>query len=160
MNNYKYAGFWFRVIATIIDYIIAIIFVCIVAAITGIILGFSMSVTSSSLEEIKITSNLLGFIVGILVPWLYFTLSESSAWQATLGKKMLGMKVIDMDGNRISFGKANIRYWSKIISAIIFYIGFIMVAFTERKQGLHDKIAGTLVTKDGLSLRSPSTVQV
>ena len=145
MNNYKYAGFWFRVIANIIDHIIAAISAGIIAYIAGSMLGLTMSVMSSSIEEIKIAAKIIGFIVGILIPWLYFTLSESSVWQATLGKKMLGMKVVDMDGNKISFGKANVRYWSKIISAITLYIGFIMVAFTERKQGLHDKIAGTLV---------------
>ncbi len=145
MNNYQYAGFWFRVMANIIDSIISVVIACIIAFLAGITLYLSMSITSSSMEEIKIASKFLGYLSGILGPWLYYTLLESSAWQATLGKKMLGMKVIDMDGNRISFGKANARYWSKIISAVILYIGFIMVAFTERKQGLHDKIAGTLV---------------
>ena len=86
-------------------------------------------------------------IMGILIQWLYFTVSESSSWQATLGKKMFGLKVTDMAGNKIGFGKANARYWSKIISAIILLVGFLMVAFTKQKQGLHDIIAGTLVIK-------------
>ena len=61
---------------------------------------------------------------------------------------MFGLIVIDLDGNKIGFGKANGRYWSKILSAIILCIGFIMVAFTQRKQGLHDVFAGTFVIKN------------
>ena len=102
---------------------------------------------TSTMEEIKAAGQGLGYVLGIFIPWLYFTVSESSAWQATLGKKMFGLSVTDMAGNKISFGKANARYWSKIISALILFIGYIMIAFTERKQGLHDIIAGTLVTK-------------
>ena len=79
--------------------------------------------------------------------WLYFTLLESSAWQATLGKKALRLAVTDEEGNRIGFGKANARYWSKILSTLILGIGFLMVAFTRRKQGLHDMIARTLVVR-------------
>jgi uncharacterized RDD family membrane protein YckC len=103
---------------------------------------------TSSATEISSAGEALGNLVGILITWLYFTISESSPWQATLGKKLLGLKVADEAGNRIGFGKANGRYWSKILSALILCIGFIMVAFTEKKQGLHDKIAGTLVFKD------------
>ncbi len=89
----------------------------------------------------------MGFVVGFLINWLWFTLAESSNWQASIGKKMVGLKVTDENGDRISFGKANARYWSKILSALIFFVGFLMVAFTGKKQGLHDKIAGTIVVK-------------
>jgi uncharacterized RDD family membrane protein YckC len=72
---------------------------------------------------------------------------ESSARQATLGKMALGIVVTDLDGNRIGFGRATGRYFAKILSALILLIGFIMAAFTQKKQGLHDIIAGTLVVK-------------
>ena len=78
---------------------------------------------------------------------LYFVLMESSAKQATLGKMALGLVVVDVDGNRISFLRALGRYFAKILSGIILLIGYIMVGFTERKQGLHDMIASTLVVK-------------
>lgn len=87
-------------------------------------------------------------MLGILIQWLWFTIPESSKWQATVGKKMLGLKVTDEKGERIGFGKANGRYWSKILSILILFIGFVMVAFTEKKQGLHDKMAGTFVVKN------------
>jgi uncharacterized RDD family membrane protein YckC len=72
---------------------------------------------------------------------------ESSSYQGTIGKKILGIKVIDMNGNRISFVKATVRYFSKLLSALIIGIGFLMAGFTNKKQALHDLIAETLVVK-------------
>lgn len=86
-------------------------------------------------------------ILAALLGWLYFTLFESSSKQATLGKMAMGIIVTDLNGNRISFGKANGRYWSKIVSFLILYIGFIMAGFTEKKQALHDIIAKCLIVK-------------
>ena len=87
------------------------------------------------------------FFIRTVLNWLYYALLESSAWQATLGKKALGLEVTDMQGARISFGRATGRFFAKIISSIILCIGFIMIGFTEKKQGLHDMIAGTLVIR-------------
>ncbi|QIG54977.1 RDD family protein [Altererythrobacter sp. BO-6] len=67
--------------------------------------------------------------------------------QGTPGKRALGLIVTDLDGGRISPMRAVGRYFAKILSTIILFIGFIMIGFTERKQGLHDMIAGTLVQK-------------
>jgi len=79
--------------------------------------------------------------------WLYEAFMESSSYQATLGKMIFGMKVTDLNGNRISFGRATGRHFAKWLSAMILGIGYIMVGFTERKQGLHDLLAGTLVRR-------------
>ncbi len=89
----------------------------------------------------------------VLVPlmfaatWLYEAFMTSSSWQGTVGKHILGLKVTDDNGNRIGFGRATARYFSKFISSMCFCIGYIMVAFTDKKKGLHDMIAGTLVMK-------------
>jgi uncharacterized RDD family membrane protein YckC len=72
---------------------------------------------------------------------------ESSSWQATLGKKAVGIVVTDLDGNRISFARAFGRYFAKLISLITLCIGYMMAGFTEKKQCLHDMICGTLVVK-------------
>jgi uncharacterized RDD family membrane protein YckC len=77
--------------------------------------------------------------------WLYYTWLESSAWGATVGKRLMGLRVTDEAGGRISLARANARYWSKILSAVLLSIGFLMAAFTARKQALHDLIAHTLV---------------
>jgi uncharacterized RDD family membrane protein YckC len=76
---------------------------------------------------------------------LYYAWFESSRYQATPGKLAVGMIVVDLEGNRISFRKALVRNLSKIVSAAILDIGFIMIGFTEKRQGLHDMIAGTVV---------------
>lgn len=77
--------------------------------------------------------------------WLYFALMESSAYQGTLGKMALGIRVTDLDGGQIDFGRATGRYFAKILSFITLMIGYIMAAFTGKKQALHDIIAGTVV---------------
>ncbi len=86
-------------------------------------------------------------VLTIAASWLYEAVMESSSYQATLGKMILGMKVSDLYGNRISFARATGRHFAKILSAMILCIGFIMVGLTERKQGLHDLVAGTLVPR-------------
>jgi uncharacterized RDD family membrane protein YckC len=80
--------------------------------------------------------------------WLYFALMESSAKGATLGKMALGLRVTDLSGNRISFGRATGRYFGKIVSGMIFSIGYIMAGFTQQKQALHDIMAGCLVVRN------------
>ena len=87
--------------------------------------------------------------VATILGWLYYALMESSAKQATLGKMALGIMVTDGQGRRVSFARATGRYFAKIISNIILYIGYIMIAFTVRKQGLHDIIADCLVVVKG-----------
>ena len=76
---------------------------------------------------------------------IYYSVMESSKYQATLGKLALGMKVTDVNQMPIDFSKALLRNLSKYLSALIFYIGYLMIIFDDRKQGLHDKIADTLV---------------
>ncbi|MDX6303162.1 MAG: hypothetical protein QOI77_131 [Blastocatellia bacterium] len=95
-------------------------------------------------------------LLSIFATWLYSSLLESSSWQGTVGKKLIGLRVTDLDGNRISFGKATGRHFGKIISSLICLVGFIMVAFTEKHQALHDQMAGTLVvTGSGGPLPEP-----
>lgn len=143
----RFAGFWFRTLAVVIDIVLCQVAIVILVFPLGFVLGASMA-GSSSLSEIETAAEGLGSVLGVLIQWLWFTIPESSKWQATIGKKIVGLKVTDENGERIGFGKANGRYWSKILSALILFVGFLMVAFTAKKQGLHDKIAGTLVVKE------------
>ena len=85
--------------------------------------------------------------LGFVVQWLYEALLTSSSWQATVGKRVLDLKVTDEGGNPISFERATARFFAKLLSSLTLGIGFLMVAFTNRKQGLHDLLAGTLVMK-------------
>ena len=96
-------------------------------------------------EQVEISVLLLLFFAGVALPWFYWALLESSSRQATLGKMALGIIVTDMDRNRISFVRATGRHFAKIISGIIFCVGYLMAGFTEKKQALHDIMAGCLV---------------
>ena len=139
-----YAGFWWRVLAYILDgLILSIVFIPLGLVLGAIMFGAGIQEDSLEYQMINLGSN--GF--SILVGWVYHAFTESSSWQGTLGKKALGLRVTDMNGQRISFARATGRYFGTILSSMICLIGFIMVAFTEKKQGLHDMLAGTLVLK-------------
>ncbi len=96
-----------------------------------------------------LASLMLGFLEAVLVVliirWVYFAYMESSARQATFGKEALGLMVIDGEGHRISFARATGRWFGKLISWATFGIGFYLIGFTGKKQGLHDLIADTYV---------------
>jgi uncharacterized RDD family membrane protein YckC len=140
----KYAGFWLRLGAMLID--------AIILNIGTLIIGFIILLplvagggTTEKMEQggIKILLNLLGAVIA----WVYFALMESSSMQATFGKMALGIIVTDMMGGRISFGRATGRHFAKYISMITLLVGFIMAGYTRKKQALHDMIAGCLIVK-------------
>jgi uncharacterized RDD family membrane protein YckC len=133
-----YAGFWKRFAALLIDMLVLVPLTAIFGGILGFLYGLSMAGTVEGAQFI-------GQITGVLVPWIYHAAFESSDKQATPGKMVLGIKVVDMEGSRISFGRATGRHFAKIISSIILMIGYLMAAFTQKKQALHDIMAGCLV---------------
>jgi uncharacterized RDD family membrane protein YckC len=141
-----YGGFWIRVVAAIIDAIILRVVVAPVGMIFG---GLGMAGMMSGIPHrgLRFLGSGITIILLIFGSWLYEAFMESSSYQATLGKMIFGMKVTDFNGNRISFERATGRHFAKWLSAMIFGIGYIMVGFTERKQGLHDLLAGTLVRR-------------
>jgi len=159
----NYAGFLLRFVAYFIDRLIIgfISFVVImpVLAIFGIsIYGMSNLTDLQNFENLD-DGTQFGLIMAMVgaystlimlttaLNWLYYSLMESSERQATLGKMAVGIKVTDMNGNRISFLNATGRYFGTILSGLILGIGYIMIIFTEKKQGLHDIMAGTLVVR-------------
>ncbi len=129
-----YAGFWKRFAAAMID---------------GVIMTVASSFFMVAARFIALhaasATGFFGYTTSIVVRWLYYALMESSPSQATVGKMALGIKVTDYDGNCISFGRATGRHFGKIVSSLTLLIGYLMVAFTPRKQGLHDIMAGCLV---------------
>lgn len=143
----NYAGFWYRLGAFIIDALILSVISYIIMLLTGESLNTAPTDTTVDMTEPTRYYSTFN-IISAVINWLYFALQESSPIQATLGKRALGLYVTDLNGQRVSFLKATVRHFSKVLSAITLFIGFIMIAFTERKQGLHDLIAGTLVLKN------------
>ena len=136
MKHAEYGGFWLRLVAGIIDQIVLVSAVFIL----GIIVLLVVPSAAGIFETI-------GRFLGVLIAWIYYARMESSPKQATLGKLALGLKVTDMKGKPITFGRASGRFFGKILSGLILGIGYIMIAFTEKKQGLHDMIADCLVVK-------------
>lgn len=134
----RYAGFWRRFAAFVLDSIIVTCASVILFFVLGLLLP---SADFGSLAGREILLDLIGF----LLQWFYFAGMESAPTQATLGKMAFGIIVTDSDGRRISFSRATGRYFAKILSALVLMIGYLMAAFTPRKQALHDMISGTLV---------------
>lgn len=125
----RYAGFWLRAWAWIID---------------AIVVSIGMAIV---LTALSINDQAVGSVFQLAGGWLYFALLESSSSQATVGKMALSIKVTDLSGGRISFGRATGRYFGKFISGIILLIGFFMAGWTAKKQALHDMMADTLVVR-------------
>jgi uncharacterized RDD family membrane protein YckC len=148
----RYAGFWRRFVAHLIDQIIVGIAAFVVfipgLALLGVGIGAGIMEESESaigLILAAIAAYLAAIVLVIVGQWLYYALMESSSRQATIGKLALGLVVTDLSGNRITFGRATGRYFGKIVSGMIMMIGYIMAGFTERKQALHDIMASCLV---------------
>ena len=135
--TWTYAGFWKRFAAFLIDTLIVLV----PAFVIDFVIGFIMAVGGSTEEEIETVF----YLLGLIIRWLYFASMESSRLQGTLGKMALGIMVTDRDGQRIGFGRASGRHFAKFLSGIIIGIGFLMAAFTEKKQALHDMVASCLV---------------
>ncbi len=144
----EYATFGTRFVAAIVDGILVQIIAAILGGIAGAVIGAIAGGARANQQNIVGIAQAVGGIIGLITGWLYSALQESSEKQATIGKKMLGIKVTDLEGNRISFGRATGRHFAKIVSGLICLIGYIMAGFTEKKQALHDMMAGTLVVRD------------
>jgi uncharacterized RDD family membrane protein YckC len=151
-----YAGFWLRVVAHIIDSLLLGVVVMAIVIPLGLLSGVGGFVRSMRPNEPPDPAVIMAFIssmallvgLSVLGSWLYNAYFESSEWQGTLGKKALNLIVTDMEGNRVSFGRASGRFFAKIISGLIpLGIGYILAGFTEKKQALHDMIASCLVLR-------------
>lgn len=124
-RNSLHGGFWIRVGAYVIDWLVLLL-------------------PSVALER---TLGPQGLLAGLVGTWLYFSLMESSAGQATLGKLACGLVITDTSGRRITFARATVRYLAKIVSGLTLGLGYLLVGLTPRKRGLHDLVAGTLVLR-------------
>jgi uncharacterized RDD family membrane protein YckC len=138
----QYGGFWIRVLAYIIDYFI----VNVATSILFVVFAVGIALAEPS-DEVAGGATILVLVATLAVDWLYHAIMESSSWQGTVGKKGLNLVVANTAGERISFGRATARYFAKILSALILLIGYFMVGWTQRKQGLHDLIVDTVVYK-------------
>ena len=130
-----YAGFWLRLAAYLIDLILLVVVQSVLAA----------AVIFMDPGDLRAFLNITP--VGYALTWAYFALFESSPLRGTIGKHAVGIYVSDVHGDPISFGRASARFWLKTLSSLVLMVGWIMAAFTPRKQGLHDILARTLVLR-------------
>jgi uncharacterized RDD family membrane protein YckC len=153
-----YAGLGRRLVAFIVDFILILIAGGIAIAFfslsNGLKYAYFMTVSGVNYRDLTEAGTLdaaLGPIVAafgmlfVVVPWLYFAGFESSRSQATPGKVLMSLVVTDMEGNKPSFARTTLRFFGKFISTLIIFLGFVMIGFTKKHQGLHDRIAGCLV---------------
>ena len=135
----QYAGFWDRFAALVADVVVLVLL--------GVGIGFFLVFfrTAMGLEPAwsDNTDRAIGFVIG----WFYFAGMEASRFQATLGKLGIGIIVVDSEGGKVSFKMASWRYLAKLISWVVFLLGFVVAAFTPRKQAFHDFAANTIVVK-------------
>jgi uncharacterized RDD family membrane protein YckC len=142
--GWRYASFSARALAFTIDQFILLFIVIILMLPLVILLGLGTMIAWPFVTIFFMPPTLP---ITTTVAWLYFAMQESGRHRGTFGKRICGLSVVDPKGNRISFARASVRFFGKFISSAIMLIGFIMAAFTERHQALHDLIADTLVVK-------------
>jgi len=143
----EYGGFWLRFVAIVIDTILVAIVVLPVSLMLAGVIGLAGHGVSMPGIGIHLVSVVVRVAFSIVAKWIYEASMESSSRQATVGKMTMGLKVTDLAGRRISFARASGRYFAKYLSSMTLLIGYVMAGFTERKQALHDMIAGTLVIR-------------
>jgi uncharacterized RDD family membrane protein YckC len=142
-----YAGFWLRLLAYGIDSLVLSVPAAVLLMFLGPALGIRIPPPLMTRNPAALRSLYLLDAILLGLSWLYFALMESSPWQATLGKRMLGLAVTDLAGRRISFSRASMRFFGKILSSLILFVGYVMAGFTARKQALHDLLADCLVIR-------------
>ncbi len=156
-RGFSYAGFWLRLVASLIDGVImgvagGVLFVPLFI-LSGVGAHIGGLAQRHGQPDPALLVGLFGMIlvfaaISLLIQWLYHAYLESGEKQATWGKQALGLYVTDLMGNPVTFGRSSGRFFAKIITGMIpLGIGYIMAGFTERKQALHDMIASCLVLR-------------
>jgi uncharacterized RDD family membrane protein YckC len=151
----KYAGFWIRFVAAVVDSII----VAFVGGVVGFIIGFILAAVAGSGSN-SLSGSVASSFIGVLIMWTYFVFMTHN-FQATLGKKLLGLEVRASDASgKATLGSIILRETIGKLFSTIFYIGYIMAGFTAKKQGLHDMIAKTVVVYKDPQKKSSAAIIV
>jgi uncharacterized RDD family membrane protein YckC len=147
----SYGGFWRRAMAFSIDKIILfftslfILFIGVLALSMGFLTQYR-DILPERLEQMTITFVFIYLLMTVFISMFYFTYFHGAAGK-TPGKMIFGLKVVQSTGEQMTFGLAFLRWVGYIISAVVFYLGFAWILFDAKKQGWHDKIAGTVVIR-------------
>jgi uncharacterized RDD family membrane protein YckC len=131
-----YGGFWRRGIAAAIDWLLI-----------GVVVSLSIGYHGQLAPPHSTVKVVVYYTLAVAAVWLYFAALEASPWWATLGKRVVGVRVTTLDGRRIGVGRATARLLAKLLSLALLGFGFVLAGVDARKQALHDKVAGTLVVR-------------
>ena len=138
------APFGYRLMAWLVDIVIVVLLNTILGVVLTIVL---LPVTLTAGERGELFIVIMQSVLGAVSAWLYFALLESSRLQATVGKRVAGLKVTDLHGQRISPLQASVRFWGQCLSLAFFSLGYWLVLFTPLRQTLHDLLAGCRVVR-------------
>jgi len=142
----RHAGFWIRFVASTVDFIVCLglFFLAIPLALMAVKLGENLAGAPTG----QATPVLVVAIVGLplSISGLYQTLFVGWSGQ-TPGKALLGLKIIQTSGAEMTYSRAFARWIGRVLSGLLLGLGFLMIAWTKNKQGLHDKIANTYVIR-------------
>ena len=139
----RFAGFWIRVGAWLVDSVI----LGIVSVALTVVFGIAIGALGSQAPSLQIYLMPISLAVGFLLPAIYLLVGWARYGQ-TLGKMVCGLRIVRENGAPIGFGGALLRLFGYMLSSLIFGIGYLMVAFTDRNRGLHDMVAGTVVVRE------------
>ncbi|HAX90752.1 MAG TPA: hypothetical protein DCY07_00890 [Rhodospirillaceae bacterium] len=143
----RYGSFTARLLALIIDRLLISATLLVIFIPLGIVASIGGLFVMPQLSIVQGTVAPSLWLLSIVLDWLYFAVMESGERGATFGKRFMSVKVLNDRGERLTFARASLRYFSKILSALPFMLGFVMAIFTQKKQALHDFIAETVVVK-------------
>jgi uncharacterized RDD family membrane protein YckC len=151
------AGFWRRLAAALIDTAILTVELLVLSFVVLVVVAI-VQASASETANVELAAGPTLIVIVVLqtmVSWLYSAALESTGWRATVGKRVVGLKVTDLQGRPISFARASARYAAKALVVLTVYLGFLMIALPGRRQGVHDIVAGTLVLRRGTGRPPP-----
>lgn len=142
-----YAEYLPRVGAALLDGLFLVLFQCIPGGFIGFVFMVAAGNNPDAQSAALAAANLCSGLLGMVISFLYYVLFETSQKQGTWGKQIVGIKVTDMNGDRLTAGRAIGRWFAKFLTGCTFGVGLLMPLFTDKKQTLHDMIAGCLALK-------------
>jgi uncharacterized RDD family membrane protein YckC len=140
-----FAGFWIRVVAAILDFVLQFAASFPIKSLLGSVITAAAMSAQLPMHNVLQATRIARISIGALLIFAYRAGMESSVYQATLGKMAMGLKITDLEGKRISVGRAVGRYFAKCLSLLSLGIGYAMAGFDKEKRALHDRIVATLV---------------
>ncbi|MDD3182684.1 MAG: RDD family protein [Alphaproteobacteria bacterium] len=146
--SFTYGSITSRFLAMIVDWFVVTVALFILFIPLFFLFLFGNVIVAPLLALLNLTLIPSSFMLVVCAHWIYFATMESSYRGATLGKRFFGLRVCDEHGHKLSFARASLRYFAKMVSAFPFMLGYVMAVLTQRKQALHDLIAETIVIKN------------